>query len=540
MSRTFIDQPTQVFKSDLYDDSLTTGIGLQSGSTTLQTDLNAIRTQIRRLIWGDVSGSWYDTLPQASGSYGVFSARGVGSLGNDLNNVEQHRFLYRRQVLSLLNVATGSNVVQLSTSLGTAPANYAVVNNDLISTGTIVATVPTYGTWSSNQVSGSTVITPKNLVVIRDAWTHSTLTNSLGQEIFGLLQVETGSTSGAAFNDVNGRTQISFVYETMLLGTSSLTSVATSDIGGKTVQYTYVTRMGLKDLPEDAYLSNEIFIDTPMPQVGGSTVSLSDITLQRAITNQGSSVVTDNNGTSIQLAAGASWIFLSGTTKLWELASTPSGQNTLAMNLYSYGLSSSLPAAFQKGISVATGSTQINVGVTAGWIESLGSLTLRSFLSSALVLSGGSQIQFGDSFGGSSTYTTGLIPFATSTLEWSNFKSNFGQISLLGALNTLSAGVVASGALRRYRAQSGVTADVAANTNITFPTNLENSLLDYSARTFTSDVNVYLNGILLMPGASVSDYVDVYPGTTRTSGDLKFSMNIRSGSVITMEIFGNS
>lgn len=132
MSRTFIDQPTQVFKSDLYDDSLTTGIGLQSGSTTLQTDLNAIRTQIRRLIWGDVSGSWYDTLPQASGSYGVFSARGVGSLGNDLNNVEQHRFLYRRQVLSLLNVATGSNVVQLSTSLGTAPANYAVVDNDLI------------------------------------------------------------------------------------------------------------------------------------------------------------------------------------------------------------------------------------------------------------------------------------------------------------------------------------------------------------------------------------------------------------------------
>jgi len=396
----------------------------------------------------------------------------------------------------------------------------------------------TYGAWSNAIVSGTTVLTPKNLVLVRDAFTHQALTSSVGiNEIFGLLQAESGTVSGDAFNDSTKRTQISFVYEATVLGTSSLVAANAIDVGGRVLNYSYVKRSALSSLPEDAYLSDNIFIDVP-PSFTGTMVSLSDITLQRAITNQGATVVTDTAGTNIQLGQGSSWTFLSGTTPLWTLAA---GANTLVFNLTKLSVSSTLPTSFQQGVSVATGSTQINLGVTPGWIDSVAGLTVRAASGSNLVLSGGSQVVFGDGFGGSSTYPSGLIPLATASLEWSNFYSAFGARSLLGAMTFLS-NSLSGASLTRSRAQAGTTtggAGIAPNTNVTYPTNLDAPLLNYTGKSFTNNMNIYLNGVLLYPGTDSTNSNDVYPGTSPTTGDLKFPMKIRSGSIITMELFSS-
>jgi hypothetical protein len=42
---------------------------------------------------------------------------------------------------------------------------------------------------------------------------------------------------------------------------------------------------------------------------------------------------------------------------------------------------------------------------------------------------------------------------------------------------------------------------------------------------------------LLLPGNSTNQN-DVYPGTSAATGDLKFPMKLRSGSIISMERFG--
>ena len=87
-----------------------------------------------------LTGSWYDDITAPSGS---LSARGLNTINVDLSDLEQKRFLFRRQNLNLVNIATGSNFALLSVSLGTAPADFAVLSHPLsassLATGSLVA-----------------------------------------------------------------------------------------------------------------------------------------------------------------------------------------------------------------------------------------------------------------------------------------------------------------------------------------------------------------------------------------------------------------
>lgn len=531
-SRTFISQPTQVFRTEHYDDTLSAGSTLQSSATSLENDLNAIRSQLRKVLWAGVSGSWYDAITEPSGSN---SARGLNTLGVDLTDLEQKRFLYRKHNLNIVNVATGSNFALLSTSLGTAPENYAVVYHPLlvasILTGTIVALLSgsegTYGSHSVASVSGSSVLVPKNLVLVRDAWTGLPLTASAGRDVYGLLQVESGTITGDAFNDSNRRVQLSFVYESVSNATSSLKAASTSLVGGRTIQYSYVIRTSLDSVPEDACLNTTVFVDHPdSAGGGGGGISLSDVTLNSAIDNQVGTVSMDQS-ISIQMAAGTSWTFLSGTSSIWELVSSDI-EDTLVANVNRFSVSSSNPSTFQSGISVATGSTSIGLGVIAG--------TLHTLTGSSLLLSGGLQLKFADSFGAASTYSGGIMPFSTSSSEWNEFVINFGSRSVLSAFNFLSSSI--SGTLKRARYTCGVAADLSADVNVTYPTNVDAQMGSYFGRNFSSDLDIYLNGVLLVPGTSAANPNDVYPGTSASSGDLKFPYALRSGSIITMIVHG--
>ena len=525
MARTFIDQPTQVFHTNDYNDQFASGVQLVSSSTSLEDDLNALRTQVRQVLWAGVPGNWYDGV---QGVANVKPARGLNTINSALASVEQSRFIYDIQSLAFVTVPSGSNWVGLSVSGSTAPAGLAAVGLGATTgsfTGSIVATLsgPAWQAHSLNLVSGTSTNAPRNMVAIRDAYTHLPFTDPTNnQEIFGLLQIDSAATDGQAFSDTSpGRTQISFVVEDVS-GTIKAASVA--GIGGKIINYVYRARTNLLGLPDDAY-SNTVFVDVT-PTVSGFAQP-SDITLQNAILNQGNTTVQQNGYfTALNLAAGGlgSWAFLSGSQTLWRvLAST----NTVVVGADNYQVNSTNPAAFLRGVSVATGSTQIDVGVQLG--------TIRTLSGSNLILSGGAQIKFTDFFGPQSTYTGGQIALADSTSEWSSFFTNFGARTILGAFNYLSSSL--SGSTTRTRASAGVTpgAGINAGTNVTFPTNLDAPLLSYLGRDFVKDVNVFLNGILMLPAIDATN--DVYPGTNPASGDLKFTMKLRSGSIISMERF---
>lgn len=525
MTRTFIDQPTQVFNTDSYNDALTLGISLQTSSLNLESDLNALRTQVRQLIWASQTGSWYD---QVQGVANLSTARGVNQLNLSLTNVENQKFLFDVQCLAMVSVPTGSNFISLSASGSTAPTGLAAVGLGSTTgsfTGTIVATLPGQpgSAHSINQVSGSSPILPRNLCVIRDYYTHETILDSANNnyEIYGLLQVESGAIDSTPFADTTpGRTQISFVVESP----TGYLKASSAAIGGRVINYQYRKRVTYLNLPEDAYAST-VFVDV-LPNISSSGgAQLSDITLQRAIANQ-FATVTQGNSIAIQIAPGQSWSFLSGSTQIWSLSSNAAG-NSLQENVAVWGLSSSLPAAFQQGISAATGSTTINVGVTPG--------TINTLTGSSLTLSAGNQLNFSDGMIGFSAFS-GTLQLANSVSQWNAFAADFGSTStIIGALNFLSQSL--SGSLVRTRATAGVTTRTSAYTNITYPTNLDAQLLSYVGRDFVKNVNVYLNGILLLPGPNASTPNDVYPGTNVATGDLVFPYSLRSGTQLTMERF---
>lgn len=60
MAKQVLDQETQVGHSDVYDDARTPGSTLQTGATNLRDDLNAKRTQLKRIIHGEDPGHWFD------------------------------------------------------------------------------------------------------------------------------------------------------------------------------------------------------------------------------------------------------------------------------------------------------------------------------------------------------------------------------------------------------------------------------------------------------------------------------------------------
>lgn len=78
------DQDTQIGPSDSYDDELLPGSSLESNSASLQDDLNAIRSVLKRHHYGSATGNWYDDpaypiseiIPGGTGATGPTGAAG--------------------------------------------------------------------------------------------------------------------------------------------------------------------------------------------------------------------------------------------------------------------------------------------------------------------------------------------------------------------------------------------------------------------------------------------------------------------------------
>lgn len=109
-TQTKIRQTQFMQPSKVYTDSLGAGSALQSSSTDVETDFNAVRSQLNRIIDAAMSGGkWYDDIA----IYGT--KRGLKQLGFDLNDLENKKLLFRAQVLTDITVpaaafATGALV----------------------------------------------------------------------------------------------------------------------------------------------------------------------------------------------------------------------------------------------------------------------------------------------------------------------------------------------------------------------------------------------------------------------------------------------
>jgi hypothetical protein len=515
MARTFLRQVFQIRNSGVYDDTVAAGSTLESAPTTLEDDLNGLRSQMKRAIWDDGAGNWYDDIPTINGK-----KRAIRDLNADLDDIEEKKFLFHAQgsvTLTDLTVGAGENWYVLNAAGSQTPTETAAVGAGTAN-GAVVAVLPgDVGSHSLVEVAGPNAISPKNLVLIRQADDPNQTIQSAGRDIYGLLQAESGTVDGDTFNDTTKQVQISFVIWNA--EGNDLIACPVADIEGKAFNYSYMRRINLDAIPESAFISG-IFTDM---------TASSDVTLDRAIDNQGSSPATQGTNIRVQIADTFSWDFEDSTGASDILSvKAASGADEVEFNVDVFDVNNAADADFLNGAIFDSGGTPIRVGSTTGYIDTA---------SADLGIRAGGELYLDDSNQVGSTWAqTAGIKLSDSTAEWDNFETKFGEVSLLNAI--YQAANVA-GSNRGTKTTANVTADVAANADVGGVgggTNLDAQLPDLSVGTFAQH-DVFVNGNLMQPGANSGTDNDYYPGTSLANGQLKFEGDLKIGDKITVVVW---
>lgn len=220
----FLDQETQVRNSDVYDDALAAGAGLESpgaGNQNLRFDLNALRSQLRRII--DPQGlagtaDWFVDLATALDSFG-------------LRQIHDKAFAFRSPITPGTNDFTlggaAAGVLVDATLLVGGAGTIAVGPSSTEDGGYVAADEANFTIAGTLGVGLSTAFDPDgvllNKVEILDDATNEPPSDG-GVTVFGLLQVINGTGDGAAVAGAGSENlQISFVK--IDPGTDAITAV---------------------------------------------------------------------------------------------------------------------------------------------------------------------------------------------------------------------------------------------------------------------------------------------------------------------------
>lgn len=397
-------------------------------------------------------------------------------------------------------------------SLGQVPAspNNKAAIGSVTTLGSVAAYVAAFGNNSLNLVTGGSAVSPKNLATIYDNTTGQVIQSS-GRQVYALFQSESNVDGSTITGTTPNRVQLSFVR--INGADTALEACPSADIAGKTIDYINVIRKYLLGLDEQDFLRGT----TAMVPTGTS------VTRQIAYDQQGVVPVELTTNATLDLnAAGEFWKIRDlVNADLFTITEGSTGGTTtvqLGVDVDTFR-SNAIVNTFDKGLKAATGTQEIDVGVTPGVIESTGANNLRML--------GALKLKLDDSYQPGSTWVaTDGISLADSSPEWTAFKTAYGEVSLLSAITT---------AKNTSSRNPKVYAVVTVTTNATLDvggvgggTNLDAQLPNMSTGTFLTDYDVFLNGTLLRPGATGTH--DYYPGTSLVNGQLKFTFKVKAGA----------
>lgn len=501
MGQTFTRQDQQVRESVTFDDTRApTEANFETNATDLEYDLNSLRSMVSHLL--DVqAGDWFDVVNTPSAFEGG-AQRGVNDLNTDLHDFERKRVLKRfSEVGKDITVGGSDNFVILGT--GELPDDTTAAVGAVTTLGTVVAFhAGTFGTHSLDEVAGANALQPKNLCLIIDASTLEPIVDGSDVEIKALLQTETASDGHTITDATTTRAQLSFVKAN---GTGDdLIAAADADIQGLIINFANVQRHALEDLPEECFLG-DFFGDS------GSA----NVTRQASYDNQAAAAVDLTTNATLDLeGAGLVWSVRDDLeADLFVITEGSAGGTSdiqIAAGVDTFDVDA-IVNDFASGVTTASGSTPIAIGVTAGVVETTGVADL--------IVRSGDELVFDDVYRSSSTWSLNGIRLADTAAEWTAFEAAFGEVSLLNAIEQANGGETFT------KATGILQSNVAANVDVSGPggsSNLDVNLLDYSSVVFVDKVVITLNGVVLRNGANAAANHDVYPGTTDTIGELKF------------------
>jgi hypothetical protein len=493
MPRTRVRQDEQIHASEVYDDTVApTEANYETNPTSLQEDMNNLRSLARYLKNRQVSGNWFDVLATPSTFTGEGEGpRAVDDLNQDLWDLQRKRVLVAADSVADVAVPAAQNWVVLGA--GELPPNTTAAVGAVTTRGTVVATHGgTFGSHDLAEVVGSTNISPKNLIEVVDGATRDPILDSSDRRIWGLLQGESGLVDGdTILTTTPDRVQVSFVV--LNVTADDLIACTVADIQGKTVNFAFAERKALEDLTEQDFLRGAV-ADVP----SGATT-----TRQQGYNNQGTTPVDLTTNATLDLeGAGLIWAIRDDAEAVLFRVIEGSGGGTSEVELGAdvdiFDVNA-IDVDFDQGISVNTGGTRpIDVGTTDGVVESTaGDLEVQA--AAELILSDGNE-----SVGWS---RNGILLSDTST-EWDDFESEFGEVSLLAAI------VAAKQNTERVSGWANVNQNINANTLIDGSggtPNITAQLPSYKGLTFVDQVEVFINGVKQRPGADAAANNDVYP-----------------------------
>jgi len=539
MGRSFLRQETQLRESETYDDTVQPNLAnFETNPANIEDNLNHLRSQAQNFLNRNgasfPAGNWYDDLT-APTTLEAGTQRGIDAVNAAIHAVEKKRIL--RDVTNVgadISVGATDNFVILGA--GELPSQTTAAIGAVTTLGTVLAAHGgTFGTHAMSEVSGPHALNPKNLMEIVDASTGDPILSS-GRKIWGLFQSESSTDGSTITATTANRVQISFVRPNSAFDDLELCPAA--DIQGKTVNYTSRERVRLEDLNEADFLRGAVV------DVGSGSGT---IDRQTAYDNQGTTAVDLTSNATLDLeGAGLEWSVRDDLEAILfrVIEGSSGGTSKVAVedDVDEFDVDA-VTSDFLNGMSIDTGAagTTINVGVTANQIDSGGALTVSTGGSGDLkVDSVGGEVLFDDTNRTGSTWAASSIKLSETTVEWDDFETEFGEVSLLNAI------VQAKKNSSRTKGAATLQNNVAPNTDVDATTsgNLDVDLPDYSSvGSFVDDVDVFLNGELLRNGANAAANEDVYPGTTPSQGMLKFEMRLRGNAFrpdqLTMIVWGS-
>lgn len=500
MGGSYMEQDTQVSAGFSYDDSVAPSeANFETNPVSLQDDMDNLRSLALYYKNRQASGNWWDALKTPTAFTGEGEGpRAIDDLNDDLWALERKRVLVSAVSIADVTVPSSQNWVVLGA--GELPPNTTAAVGAVTTRGTVVATHGgTFDTHDLAEVTGSSAINPKNMVEVVDGTSRDPIQDSSGRRIWGLLQGESGLADGdTILSTTPDRVQVSFVV--INATGDDLIACAVADIQNEVVNLAFNERKALFDLTEQDFLRGAI-VDTP----GAATV-----TRQVAYNNQGATPVDVTTNSVLDLeGAGLYWEIRDDleATLFRVTEGSAGGTSTVAIedDVDAFDVDAA-DVDFDAGISVNTGGTRpIDVGVSDGIIESTaGDLELQAT----------AELWFDDGNKPVGWSLAGGIKLTESDTEWTDFESEFGEVSLFNAILQAK-----QNANRASQWANVLGSNIPANTLITGAggsPNISAQMPSYKGLSFITDVKVWHNGQLQRPGADAAANHDVYPSAVTT------------------------